>query len=559
MSYNASEVENDSTRSSSTMEDECWISWFCNLNGNHVFCEVEKSYIEDSFNLFGLKQYVNKDFGKVLDTILDRLEPDEADNEDLSRSAALLYGLIHARYIITTNGLDQMHNKYAAREFGECPRYNCKSQPVLPIGIADEPKQGTLKLFCPKCQEVYNCNGSQRHIDGAYFGSTFPHLFFMTYENLVPNAARTRYVPRVFGFKIHPSSSSIPKVESVHTSSKGPLFDEENLKLHEDNDDMMHDYLTQQQRQQTYQSSGLPKGNSSYNSTIMNDMTILKMELANKLEEAILTHKTDNNTPRIHPSLLSSQIHDFMNNHEKVDGILDNYGEDEVVNTSILNFLEVEFQDYLLMLSNSNSSIAEVDNSINRTVFNNSNNDNNSINVLNGTNGNRGIKRNITRITNNTASNNNNNFSLEDRINAARDNLNNINNIIHEIASTSNLNHIVDLTHENLMNDRNINNINNLRRNNTNIGNVMMISSTTPTNDLNRPMRNFMAVSAESKDEEDIRDQEINHDSVMIETENNNSIRNGSNGDSNGRTRVSTDKEEDDSTLYGAINKRVRK
>ena len=57
----------------SSLLDECWISWFCGLNGNHLLCEVDKTYIEDSFNLFGLKQYFNKDFNKILATILDKI------------------------------------------------------------------------------------------------------------------------------------------------------------------------------------------------------------------------------------------------------------------------------------------------------------------------------------------------------------------------------------------------------------------------------------------------------------------------------------------------------
>lgn len=40
-------------------------------------------------------------------------------------------------------------------------------------------------------------------IDGAYFGTTFPHLFLMTYGHLKPQKATQSYVPRVFGFKLH--------------------------------------------------------------------------------------------------------------------------------------------------------------------------------------------------------------------------------------------------------------------------------------------------------------------------------------------------------------------
>lgn len=40
-------------------------------------------------------------------------------------------------------------------------------------------------------------------IDGAYFGTTFPHLFLMTYGHLNPQKPGQSYVPRVFGFKMH--------------------------------------------------------------------------------------------------------------------------------------------------------------------------------------------------------------------------------------------------------------------------------------------------------------------------------------------------------------------
>ena len=152
---------NGSTESSSYV-DENWTSWFCNLRGNQFFCEVGKSYIEDSFNLFGLKQYLSKDYSKALDMILDRLTPTEPESEDLSRSAALLYGLIHARYIITSHGLESMRRKYLSKEFGECPRMLCKGQSVVPMGFSDDPKRGLVKLFCPKCRDVYQCHPNQK-------------------------------------------------------------------------------------------------------------------------------------------------------------------------------------------------------------------------------------------------------------------------------------------------------------------------------------------------------------------------------------------------------------
>lgn len=55
-----------------------------------------------------------------------------------------------------------------------------------------------------QCEDIYHTR-STRHeqIDGAYFGTTFPHLFFLTFPELKPLKSNETYIPRVFGFKIH--------------------------------------------------------------------------------------------------------------------------------------------------------------------------------------------------------------------------------------------------------------------------------------------------------------------------------------------------------------------
>lgn len=75
----------------------------------------------------------------------------------------------------------------------------------------------TVKIFCPKCQCVYHPPPvrSRHHggagaagVDGAAFGTTFPHLFLMTFSNLVPDPLPkdSAYIPRVFGFRVHMSA-----------------------------------------------------------------------------------------------------------------------------------------------------------------------------------------------------------------------------------------------------------------------------------------------------------------------------------------------------------------
>lgn len=48
-------------------------------------------------------------------------------------------------------------------------------------------------------------SGGGGAVDGAAFGTTFPHLFLMTFNNLVPDPhpPDSIYIPRVFGFRVH--------------------------------------------------------------------------------------------------------------------------------------------------------------------------------------------------------------------------------------------------------------------------------------------------------------------------------------------------------------------
>ena len=63
----------------------------------------------------------------------------------------------------------------------------CQGQPLLPIGLTDVPYEKSVKLYCGRCEDIYSPKSS-RHgsIDGAYFGTSFPHLLFLVYPSLLP-------------------------------------------------------------------------------------------------------------------------------------------------------------------------------------------------------------------------------------------------------------------------------------------------------------------------------------------------------------------------------------
>ncbi|KAK4547298.1 hypothetical protein LTR36_000953 [Oleoguttula mirabilis] len=219
--------------SSSSQAPESWISAFCSLVGHEYFAEVSEDFIEDDFNLTGLQSQVPM-YKEALEMILD-VEPEDASDEDeeeeededededdmqqdgtdgpgrgyrratdaaaaaaerrhlrmasdlsvIESSAEMLYGLIHQRFITSRPGIQQMAEKYELGHFGHCPRVYCHSAKVLPVGCSDIPGQETVKLFCPSCLDVYSPPNSRfQTVDGAFFGSTFGCLFFMTFPEL---------------------------------------------------------------------------------------------------------------------------------------------------------------------------------------------------------------------------------------------------------------------------------------------------------------------------------------------------------------------------------------
>ena len=221
-------TQTTSNMSSSSGTPESWISSFCSLLGHEYFAEVSEDFIEDDFNLTGLQSQVPM-YKEALEMILDvEPEEDEEDEEDeeeddeeeedddndvvmrsedgdripgtyrraaerrhlrlandlsvIESSAELLYGLIHQRYITSRPGMQQMADKYELQHFGSCPRVFCNSARVLPVGCNDIPGQETVKLFCPSCLDVYVPPNSRfQSVDGAFFGTTFGCLFFMTF------------------------------------------------------------------------------------------------------------------------------------------------------------------------------------------------------------------------------------------------------------------------------------------------------------------------------------------------------------------------------------------
>ncbi|KPV72473.1 uncharacterized protein RHOBADRAFT_18215, partial [Rhodotorula graminis WP1] len=229
----------ESSSSPSTETDTLtWINWFCSLPGHEYFCEVAEDFIEDDFNLTGLASLVPF-YKEAMEMVLD-VEPEDdeihrvPDVSIVESSAELLYGLIHQRYILTRQGQQQMYAKFDAAHFGTCPRVYCTQAKLVPCGRSDLPGVDTVKLFCPSCLDMYVPPSSRfQGVDGAFFGTTFPHLLFQTYppptslpapapatadpaarEPTTPLTSLAKvYVPRIYGFKVSERARSGPRMQ----------------------------------------------------------------------------------------------------------------------------------------------------------------------------------------------------------------------------------------------------------------------------------------------------------------------------------------------------------
>lgn len=118
------------------------------------------------------------------------------------------------------------------------------------MGQHDIPGLSSVKLWCAKCEDLYNPKSS-RHasIDGAYFGTSFHNILFQVYPNAMPKKSIRRYEPKVFGFRVHAAAALMRWQEDRREDMLDRLkrarvesgFEEEEDDDDEEDDDMEDD------------------------------------------------------------------------------------------------------------------------------------------------------------------------------------------------------------------------------------------------------------------------------------------------------------------------------
>jgi casein kinase II subunit beta len=124
---------------------------------------------------------------------------------ELEEQLPIAYGLLHARYIMSPEGLNKICEKYAQKVYGTCPRVNCQGEPVLPVGLSSNLSNRTesnpVCVFCPRCREIYHAR-PQQNLDGAFFGPNMCHVFVDEMNLFSRRKGYAPYTHMAFGFRV---------------------------------------------------------------------------------------------------------------------------------------------------------------------------------------------------------------------------------------------------------------------------------------------------------------------------------------------------------------------
>lgn len=172
-----------------------WVGEFLGLPENIALVKVPRDFIADRFNLIGLSKNIPNAEG-ALKVLLDSAEGSS------DHRATTLYYLIHQRYIFTKEGLEEVFERVIHGDYGVCKNIACASAKLIPLGLTDLPDVSHVKLYCHNCRAIFHPEGDLRRLDACAFGRSFPHFLVMTYKHHFEKSKYSKYVPRIFGFRV---------------------------------------------------------------------------------------------------------------------------------------------------------------------------------------------------------------------------------------------------------------------------------------------------------------------------------------------------------------------
>ena len=204
-----------------------WVKAYCAAPGNECLLQVPLSFIEDPVIANGIRsdmkrsadsphsiKLVDRSFLLLSGKIRNVHETTATEAISMDEMTEKLYSLFHAKYCLSSAGLKEVKSMFEASRYGVCQRVDCQKYPLLPTGLHDEPGHSKMLCFCGKCRQVYQPPLHQyNHLDGSFFGTTLPHLFFHRYTKTAPFRSSVSYTPRIFGFKLNPAAEELKKYD----------------------------------------------------------------------------------------------------------------------------------------------------------------------------------------------------------------------------------------------------------------------------------------------------------------------------------------------------------
>lgn len=162
-----------------------------------LFVRVNDAFIASESSKSDVMKIV-RDAAQACQILLSPLSPSTKEKD--MDTARLLYSVIHRKYLLTDEGRQAMIKRRDEGAFPPCRRTLCDKCRCFPIGLSEGISEGSVKMFCPNCTDVYTWTGSE--IDGGFFGKEWIHRLIEKCPSVTPTTPAEAYEPRVFGFRV---------------------------------------------------------------------------------------------------------------------------------------------------------------------------------------------------------------------------------------------------------------------------------------------------------------------------------------------------------------------
>ena len=171
---------------------ESWLSWFLSQREAALFVEIDRDFLVSE----SMRPEIQEDIDNIETARSEMLG--EHTTDGMESEPVKLYGLIHARYLSTENGMQRMIEKRKQGKLPKCPRMLCNNCACVPVAVDGDSR---VKMFCPNCTDVYECK--EYDLDGKYFGKEWVHLLMKQHPEIVEGKKAEAYEPLVYGFKVY--------------------------------------------------------------------------------------------------------------------------------------------------------------------------------------------------------------------------------------------------------------------------------------------------------------------------------------------------------------------